>query len=58
MNIFCVKYIEVQVFYALIVNLKWCGDDSFIVPLGFVHYLLIIYHIRRFGSFCKLSCAG
>jgi hypothetical protein len=48
-NIFCVKDIEVQAFRALIVNLKWCGDDSFIVPLCFVHYLLKIYHIRRFG---------
>ena len=50
-NIFCAKGIEVQALRALIVNLKWCGDDSFTVPLCFVQYLLKIYHIRRFGVF-------
>ena len=57
-NIFCVKDIEVLAFPTLIVNLYWCGDDSFDVPLGFVHCLLKIYHIRRFASFYELSCAG
>ena len=42
MNILCVKDVEVQAFRALIVNLKWCVDDSFTVPLGFVQDLLKI----------------
>jgi len=35
MNISCVEYVEVGAFRELIVNLKWCVDDSFTVSSGF-----------------------